>query len=220
MSIEEESMLRRRTLLVPALALVLALTLGVGRASADVTLTLSNGNPGIAPPVSTGPWGTVLIHLESPTLADFTFTANSGFSFGGQGATGVNVNATSFTVGSLSANWVSPNVTSGNEDGFGNFNVSIDNFDGIGQSQTTLSFKVTNNSGTWANESAVLTANGSGFLAAAHVFVTSGPNQGSTGFAANGPSAPPPVPEPSAMLIAALGAIGFGGYSLRRRRQC
>src|SRR5690348_9061465 len=62
----------------------------------DYLLNLGN-NPGLNP-TNSGPYGDVLVNLTSPTTATFTFTAYTGFLFAQQGAAGVNLNATSWTV--------------------------------------------------------------------------------------------------------------------------
>jgi hypothetical protein len=103
--------------------------------------------------------------------------------------------------------------------GIGIVNQVIDSSDGFASSSSQVSFTLTNTSGTWASVSNVLTPNSNGFQAEAHIFVTANPAVQSngasfTGFAGNGPN---PVPEPSTLAIAGLGALGFIGFGLRRR---
>src|SRR5260221_13816806 len=117
----------------------------------------------------------------------------------------VNVNATSWTlnniVGSNSGTGFTPGPYSdggsGNVDGFGVFNQKANSFDGFTHSSDTIKFVLTNNSGTWAAATNVLTANANGALAAAHIFVTSSPANAAngaiaTGFAAGNGGGPPP----------------------------
>jgi hypothetical protein len=93
-------------------------------------------------------------------------------------------------------------------------------FDGYTNTATAISFIVTNNSGTWAADTNVLTANNQGALAAAHIFVANGatPNPNTpalaTGFAANGGSQ---VPD-GGMTISLLGmALAGMGWFARRK---
>src|SRR5262249_48209621 len=158
------------------------------------------------------------------THATITFTAatpgpTNTFLFGDGGSVAVNVNATSWTLGTITGSNAGTGFTpgpysdggSGNEDGFGSFNQTIDSFDGYGNSSSQVVFSLTNTSGSWANDASVLTANSQGNTVAAHIFVTTTPaNAGSnggsalaTGFASNGT---PAAPEPSTMAIAGLAA--------------
>src|SRR5689334_6498989 len=108
-----------------ALAGLAALSASGAALRADTVLTLGAGNSAISS--FSSPYATVNIHLNSPTQATFTFTRASNYLLGGQGIAGVNINASSFALvtplgGELSGGG------SGSEDGFGNFNVSLDNF--------------------------------------------------------------------------------------------
>ncbi len=58
---------------------------------------------------------------------------------------------------------------SGNVDGFGVFNQTINSFDGFPNSSDSISFVVTDTSGTWASASNVMTRNSGGFDAGAHI---------------------------------------------------
>jgi hypothetical protein len=164
-------------------------------------------------------------------MATITFASltNGGniYLMGDGGTVAVNVNATSWTLGTITGSNAGTGFTpgpysnggAGNEDGFGSFNQKITSFDGFTHSSDTISFTLTDTSGTWLTAAAVLTPNSQGETVAAHVFVTSLPANASngalaTGFAANGP---PAVPEPSTLAIAGLGALGFVGFGLRRR---
>ena len=143
-------------------------------ASADIiTLSISTPNSGVS--AYPAPYADVTVNRTSSTTATITFAADltGGYQYhmGGAQATDVNVNATTFTVANLT-NYVSPTVGSGNADGFGKFNLTIDNFDGATSSKLSLSFDLTDTSGTWASASDVLTPDADGYLAAAHIFVT------------------------------------------------
>jgi hypothetical protein len=174
-------------------------------------ISLANGNTALSPTYPS-PYGNVEVNQTGATTATITFTGGSSggytYLFGGAQATDVNVNATTFTVTGLSAGYTSPSVSSGNANGFGNFNVTIDNFDGASFATTPLSFLLTNTSGTWASAANVLVGNSGGSTVAAHIFVTgsttlcpggggNAPGVCATGFAANGSE----VPEPTSVLL-------------------
>jgi hypothetical protein len=200
------------------LAVALALTFGAGSASADsISYVLNTANSSLSGFPS--PYAEVTVNLTSSTTADFTFTALNSYVFGDGGSVAANINASSFTVSNVAGNAPGGNgiytVTGGgNEDGFGSFNLQIDsgNFSPSNRS-TTITFTVTNNSGTWASASAVTTGNNGSpsQILAAHIGVGAGASP--TGFASGAVA----VPEPSSMAIAGLGAIGFVGFGLRRR---
>jgi hypothetical protein len=191
-----------------------------------------------------GPYEHVDVNLTSSTTATITFTSltNNGniYLMGDGGTVAVNVNASSFTetaIGSVTESNAgtgfntnlptnpSPKAwTSGQEDGLGSFNLVLDNNDGFKDSADTVSFTVTNTSGTWADASTVLTANGNGYVAAAHVFVTSSPANLSngaivTGYAGNSPLIGVVPAPPSIVLLGVGAALGFVPWSRRRSRK-
>lgn len=188
--------------------------------------TLDTGNSAISG--FTGPFGTVSVDLTSSTTALITFTSltNSGniYLFGDGGSVDVNINATSSTISGITGSNAGTGFTSGgpftaagsgNVDGFGVFNQTIDTFDGFTHSSDTISFTVTDNSGTWASASNVLTPNSDGFDAAAHIFVTSSPANAAngaivTGFAAES-GGPVTAPEPSSVFLLGAGLLALVG---------
>lgn len=190
------------------------------------TSTLDTGNSAISG--FTGPFGTVSVDLTSSTTALITFTSltNSGniYLFGDGGSVDVNINATSSTISGITGSNAGTGFTSGgpftaagsgNVDGFGVFNQTIDTFDGFTHSSDTISFTVTDNSGTWASASNVLTPNSDGFDAAAHIFVTSSPANAAngaivTGFAAES-GGPVTAPEPSSVFLLGAGVLALVG---------
>jgi hypothetical protein len=194
------------------------------QAKADVcSFDLGTGNPAISG--FPGPYANVEINLTSTTTATVTFTSltNSGniYLMGDGGSVALNVNASTFSVSGITGSNAGTGFTpgpysqtsAGNEDGFGSFNLRINSFDGFTHSSDTISFTLTNTSGTWASCHDVLIGNALGNTAAAHIFVTASPANAAngalaTGFATNGSG----VPDGGAtvmLLGAALGALGM-----------
>ena len=197
-------------------------------ASADtITYILDAGNAGISG--YTGPYGEISVTLTDSNTATITMTAYSTASniylFGDGGSVGLNTNGSAtFNTGSVSGitqpqnSPVAPILTSGgagNEDGWGSFNFTLNNFDGFKNAFATLTFTIDKTSGTWANAADVLTANADGNTVAAHIFVANsdGSNTGSTGFATDGGTSVPDGGSTVTLLGSALVA-----FSLLRRR--
>jgi VPDSG-CTERM motif len=201
------------------------MALSVVPAEADsITFDLTTGNPAISG--YPGPYASVLVNRTSTTTATITFTSltNSGriYLFGDGSSVGVNVNAASWTLGPITgANagaGFSPasysSAGSKNVNGFGIFDQVIDSGDGFTHSSDTISFSLTDTSGTWASAMAVLLANSTGSLAEAHIFVTDFPADASngaiaTGFASNGADTVPESGSTVLLLGGALSAIGL-----------
>jgi hypothetical protein len=197
----------------------------VQRAKADFIFNLSTGNSAISG--YPGPYATLDVDWVDSTHANIAFTSltNSGniYLFGGSSSVGVNVNAASWTLGPVTGSNGGTGFTPGpwtdggsrNVNGFGSFNQTIDSFDGYTHSSDSISFSLTDTSGTWANAMAVLLANSGGSLAEAHIFVTSYPADASngaltTGYAANGIDTPVPDGGSTVLLLgAAISAIGL-----------
>ena len=211
---------------------VIALVGFTSNAGAVLSFDLGLGNPAISG--FPGPYATVSVNRTDATHATITFTGQSHggwqYLFGDGGSVAVNVNAASWSIGSFTAsnsgtgfmtvNGDLSDAGAGNEDGWGVFNQTVNSFDGFNHSSDTISFVLTNTSGAWATDNDVLTANGDGYRAAAHIFVTSAPaNRANgaiaTGFATEGGT--PQTPEPTSMLLLGLGLAGFG--AARRRRK-
>ena len=206
-------------------------------ALADSIATIDLTSPNAALSGYTGPFATLTIDLTSSTTATITFTSDvhSGYIYlmGGTNAVDLNVNATSFAVSTISGtNFMSgfqtpslSNGGSGNVDGFGTLNLNINAFDGFTHSATSISFTLTNTSGTWGTANDVLIANSNGALAAIHGFAcldspnvcTSSTGASATGFVANGGGVS--VPETGQFTALLAGIVCFGGILISGRRR-
>jgi len=201
----------------------------IGAGSAKADLILSIGNSGLSG--FPGPYGSVDVTLVDSKHATIDFTSNSaaGYYFVDGGSVAVNVDATSWTLGTVTGNSTSgsySNGGSGNEDGFGSFKQTINSPNSGGTNRSTeITFSLTDISGIWSSAADVLTGNSQGYLAAAHIGVcTSSPCTGSgahalatTGFAVNGATTPVPEPGSLALLGTMLIMLGGIGYVMRRR---
>lgn len=191
-----------------AVALIALAGLGLQHAKADTqTYTLTVGND---PGLGAGPFGTVTVNRTSANTATITFTAAAGYLFVDGGAVGVNVNASSWTVSAFTVNAGANAVTdSGSRqlDGFGIFNQSGSQ-QNASNGATTITFTLTNTSGTRANAAAVLINNLNGYAVGAHVFLVGNP--GKTDFAAGVPDNSVPDGGATVMLLGmAFGALGM-----------
>jgi len=193
--------------------LIAVACLGLQHAKAgtiDYTLVTSN-SPGT---LGAGPFGTVHVDLKTSTMAKITFTAPSGYLFVDGGSVAVNVNASSWTIGSFQSNGEPVSSDgSGNEDGFGNFNQKVSMQDSS-NGASIISFTLTNGSGTWLTAANVLAFNLQNWLIAAHIQIQNG--TGNTGFAAGPGGGSVPDGGTTVMLLgAALGALGMARRFLR-----
>jgi hypothetical protein len=234
-NIEEKSegmkMTRNNTksnLTVTIFAMVFAaLLIGPHRALADL-FTFDLGSINISG--LTGPYVEVTVNRTSNTTATITFASltNGGnlYLMGDGGAADLNVNGT-YTLGTVSVSnsiaGFSPvfdNNTPGNVDGWGTFNLSLNLVDGFTGTADSISFGLTNTSGTWTSARDVLAS--SGQIAAAHVFPCVLPCSSTeivpnTGFAAGDGRLPPAqIPEPWSFVLlgAGLCAIRLVGHRL------
>jgi len=190
-------------------AVLIALAgLGLQQAKADTfTSVLNFGNSAISG--FPAPYGTVSVSLVGQT-ATITFTAANGYLFGDGSSVGVNVNASSFSE-AIVTDAAFSGFSSGNVDGLGQFNLTIDNHDGFAQAVSTITFTVTNTSLTlWASAANVLAFNNLHFDAEGHIFIIADQTV-LTGFAGeNGAGVTVPDGGTTVMLLgAALGALGM-----------
>ena len=188
--------------------LIAVACLGFQQAKADqVNYTLTTANTAA---LGAGPFGNVNVNLTAGNTATITFTAAAGYLFVNGGAVAVNVNATSWTVGAFTVNAGANAVTDSgarNEDGFGSFN-HTGSQQNASNGASSVSFTLTNTSGTWASAANVLAFNGNHWLVAAHIFLVG--SNGITGFAAGPSGGSIPDGGTTVMLLgAALGALGM-----------
>jgi hypothetical protein len=170
----------------------------------------------------TGPYASVDVHLVSGTQATVTFDSltngNYIYLLAAARAVDLNVNATGFTATETASNSLSgfstPSFTQTfgkNADGFGSFNLNINEGDGFKTASTQIVVTLTDSSGTWASSANVLTPNAGGSTAAIHGFAcpqpgcagTNSSGAFATGYAANGTA----VPEPKMPTL----LVAFGG---------
>ena len=177
-------------------------------------------------------YATLSINLIDATHATVSFASNTvaghTYLFGGNNhSLGLNVNASTFSAGAVTGTRLggSPGALSahvgtfnGSFNGFGNFNLTIDDSDGFKDAFDGLTFSLTNTSGLWGSASDVLSLNAKGFDAAGHVFVADFvggkyKNLEVTGFAAEGPGHG--VPDGGATVILLGGALSVLGVVRR-----
>jgi hypothetical protein len=218
--------------------------LSLQQAKADsFTFNLTAGNAAVSG--FPQPYISVTVDRTSTTMATITFNSltTGGYTYlmVDGGAAGVNVNATSWTIGSFSyqqpatGGFVAQPAGfpkdggAGNEDGFGSFNQKVDGFDSTDHAMSQIQFTLTNTSGTpWLNAGAVLVQNDTTHkaIAAAHIVVFNANNvvnghQLATGFAAGSGVSINPLSTPDGgttvmLLGTALGALGMARRFLKR----
>lgn len=224
--------------LMTGIALSVA-ALAIQQARADmITYDLTGPNGDLASVSGTtgaepNGYGTVTVTITGANTATVVFSstvsANNYINLFGDGSTAdLNVNATSFSVNSVTggnsgtgfspATYTPTIAANQNVDGLGGFNLTITSNDGFHTSSSTVTVMLTDNSGNWANAASVLFANGNGNDVGAHVFITTDPaNAGNTaiktGYAGNGVDTDTNVPDggyTAIMLGAALLGLAKG----------
>jgi len=180
--------------------------LGLQQAKADTFDSVLNfGNSAISG--FPAPYGTVHISLVGQT-ATITFTAANGYLFGDGSSVGVQVNASSFSE-AIVTDAAFNQFSSGNVDGLGTFNLTIDNHDCFAQAVSTIVFTVTNTSGTPRLSAAdVLAFNGLHFDAEGHIFIIADQTV-LTGFAGENGAGVPDGGTTVMLLGMGLGVLGM-----------
>jgi hypothetical protein len=225
-------MSRSKSLLGLGFALVFVLTAGVGTASADLQLyDLTASNLGS---IYTGPFIEVKVNLTDSTHATITFSSLSGGGYtflmasgGGNGSqtVGANING-KFTLSSFTG---TAYVSGAKALSSGSGKINGDSYEAtVGTQNSALKNAYTEivmnivatHGNTWSGANSVLS--GTPMLGAQIGALKAGAMTFATTGDANTPMPVSPVhavPEPSTMLIAALGTMGFLGYGLRSRRK-
>ena len=219
---------RKRAISLAMFTLISFAAVGTAKAT-PLVFDLTQGNPGLQSCAGcTGPYATVTVTQTSTTTATITFQGltqgTNIYLFGGAQAIDLNFNGGPVVVNTSSVAFGPTGLsgpTANSADGFGNFNFTLDNFDGFTNAFSSITLTVTCATCNWlADSSNVLVNNANGNIAAAHIFVSCPDCTGAraTGFASNGtPSTE--TPEPATMILLGTGLLGVGATARRRFRK-
>jgi hypothetical protein len=225
--------------------LLLAAAVAVMPIAANANMLYTFGTSNLGAPAGPGPYGGVVVQLNSATSATFTFLGFSvaGFDYGFTDM-GLNLNLTSAQLASITSSPVAVTLdplygqapanftidtSASNMDGFGNFDF-IQNATPTGQpsEMSKAVFTLTLGSGSFVDEAHVLTPNSKGFSAADHLLVNGGAPVGLTGFATDTTHSIctdcvinrtiVDAPEPTALAMLATGLLGLGMVRYRKHR--
>ena len=189
----------------------LLLLIGAQILSADIiTLTLVAGNTALSGGSTPPPYGT--ISVDVPTVggaATITVTGAGSYTFGDGAMLGFNVagSTAGLSVNGPTSIKIVNCCNPQNVDGWGLYQVTIDNKDGWPMSLSSFVLTV-NRTGGFASASDLVVNNGMGHPFVAHVFANGG---AFTGYATTGV-----IPEPGTLALIGGGLLGMGIFSRRR----
>jgi hypothetical protein len=194
---------------------------GAPRALADmVTYDITAPNTALSGYPS--PYATVTITVTGGVATvKFMSDTTSGYTYLMGDSSSVDLNLSQSGITASGFSWTGGNnktaftsAGAGQVDGFGNFNLTINDFDGFTSAVTEVMFTL---SGTWGSAADVLAANGNGAFAAIHAYASGNGCTGAcvTGYAANGGAH---APEASSVALTSLVLLAFGAALVRARR--